>query len=75
MRELGALVNAWDPAGLVSAGAPADEYECPLFSRLSQGVSPHVLAEWLRVHVTERFGSDPIDSEQFVQRVIDWYAR
>ena len=76
MRELTSLVNEWDPAALVSAGAPADEYECligPLFSRLSQGLPPGALAEWLRAHVTEHFGSCVVDTEQFAHRVIDWY--
>jgi len=76
MRELTSLVNEWDPAALVSAGAPADEYEClvgPLLSRLSQGLSPGALAEWLRAHVTGHFGSCDVDTEQFAHRVIDWY--
>ena len=75
MRELRSLVNEWDPAALVSAGAPADEYEClvgPLPSRLSEGLSPFELGEWLRVHVTDHFGSCE-NTEQFARRVTDWY--
>ena len=75
MREHGLLVNEWDPAALVSAGAPADEYEClvgPLLSRVSEGLSPFELGEWLRVHVTDHFGSCE-NTEQFARRVIDWY--
>ncbi len=75
MRELGLLVNEWDPAALVSAGAPADEYEClvgPLLSRLSQGLSPLELGEWLRADVTDHFGFCK-DTEPFARRVIDWY--
>ena len=68
-------MNEWDPAALVSAGAPADEYEClvgPLLSRLSQGLSPLELGEWLRADVTDHFGFSK-DTEQFARRVIDWY--
>jgi len=75
MRELLSLVNDWDPAALVTAGAPADEYEClvgPLLSRLSQHPSCLELSEWLRGLVTEHFGLCK-DPEPFARRVTDWY--
>ena len=74
MTELASLVNEWDPAHLVSAGAPADEYEClvgPLLSQLSHGPSIGELREWLRGHVTKHFGSCK-DAEQFAGLVIAW---
>jgi len=76
MRELTSLVIEWDPAALVSTGAPTDEYEClvgPLPSRLSEGRSPRELGEWLRVHVRDHFGSANPDTEEFARRVTDWY--
>jgi hypothetical protein len=76
MRELGSLLNEWDPASLISAGAPADEYDClvgPLLSRLSRRPSPVELGEWLRGLVTEHFGSCP-GTADFARRATAWYG-
>jgi hypothetical protein len=77
MSELASLLNQWDPAELISAGAPADEYEClvgPLLARLSEGRSPAELGEWLSAHVTDHFDLCK-DTEPFARRVTDWYRR
>ncbi|HJQ97668.1 MAG TPA: hypothetical protein VJ826_05090 [Candidatus Polarisedimenticolaceae bacterium] len=75
MRELGRLLAEWDPAGLISAGAPADEYEClvgPLLTRLSKAPSLLELTAWLRDRVTDHFGSCK-NPEPFARRVTEWY--
>ena len=76
MRELQALFNEWDPAGLLNLGAPSDEYEClvgPTLSRLSQGLSAGALASWLTAHIADHFGVPPGDAGPFAERAAEWY--
>lgn len=56
-----ALLNGWDPIGVVRAGGPEDEYDCliaPILDRLVRGTSPGDLAAFLRHELDEHFGLD-----------------
>jgi hypothetical protein len=72
------LVNEWDPAGILSAGAPDDEYDCvtdPLLSLLSRSVSRSEIEHWLGQKVTDHFGLEISNDEisAFVEKLIPWY--
>ena len=76
LRALVTLLNEWDPAGLIAAGAPADEYEClagPLLSRLARDASPGEIGTWLQMQLTEHFGCGSPSVERFARRVTRWY--
>jgi hypothetical protein len=71
-KELQALVDAWDPVGLLATGAPSEEYEClvwPLMQRLDGGAGAEELAHWLREDIVRHFGVPaPPDLEIFSRR-------
>jgi hypothetical protein len=76
-RELRALLNEWDPIGIIGPSGPDDEYDCllwPLMRLLERGVSQENIAEYLGRELNEHFGlSIPADTPQFAGRVKAWY--
>ena len=74
--ELLTLLNGWDPAGLLQAGAPRDEYECvvdKLFSELSRGAGRDDVTHFLEREIGEHFGVAPKDAGHFATKVMTWY--
>lgn len=74
LRELRDLVNAWDPIGLIAAGAPEDEYEClvgPVLRLLEQGVSQEVIGSYVAGECRDHFGAPIAESSarEFAARV------
>lgn len=66
MAELRALVNGWDPIGVLGDddedGWPDDEYDClvgPLLSRLTRGAGVHEIREYLARQLVDHFGLGP----------------
>jgi hypothetical protein len=73
--ELRRLINAWDPIGLLTLGAPSDEYEClvdGILSRLQRNGSAAELAAFLDRHLADHFGVEfiPGVSAEFVARLM-----
>ena len=76
-RELRALVNRYDPFGLMAAGAPEDEYADfvgPLLRRLAEGRSAPSIAHWLQTEVGAHYGSVPAQAEPLAAAAVAWYA-
>lgn len=78
--QLQALVNEWDPIGVMDdPDWPRDEYDClvgSLMRHLESGSSPSDIADFLRRDIEEHFGLDPkhIKFSQFSKRMSSWYA-
>jgi hypothetical protein len=75
--ELRALVNTWDPIGLIEAGAPEDEYECvvaPLLRMLEERTSEAMMSSFLSREFDEHFGVAVKDPSDFVRRAAAWYS-
>jgi len=75
--ELRALVNKWDPIGLIEAGAPEDEYECivgPLMRMLEDRSSQAAMSSFLSKEFDEHFGVPIDDPSDFVRSAAAWYA-
>ncbi|MCE3201002.1 hypothetical protein [Paenibacillus sonchi] len=54
-----ALVNAWDPVGLIGGGAPRDEYDCitvQLLELLDQGKNAAEIYQFILQELYEHFG-------------------
>ncbi|MNC27505.1 hypothetical protein D3C76_164020 [compost metagenome] len=54
-----ALVNAWDPIGLIGGGAPPDEYDCitvQLLELLDQGKNEAEIYEFIILELYDHFG-------------------
>ncbi len=61
VTALRALLNAWDPIGVVARG-PQDEYDCliaPILDRLAAGDGADEIAAFLRLELDEHFGLNP----------------
>jgi hypothetical protein len=74
--ELLTLLNGWDPAGLLAAGAPRDEYDCvvdKVLSALSHGGSREEIVELLDSEILEHFGVQPNETGLFATKVATWY--
>ena len=59
---LRALLNSWDPIGIMQHGAPRDEYDCliaPVLDLLEAGADAEGIARFLRAELGEHFGLDP----------------
>ncbi len=57
-----AILNDWDPIGVIEHGAPQDEYDCliaPILDRLADGADPSTIAALLTVELRDHFGMDP----------------
>jgi hypothetical protein len=75
--ELLTLVNGWDPAGLIGAGAPRNEYDSlvdRLLGILSGKAGREEVAEFLGRELREHFEASPADTSQFATKAVTWYA-
>ena len=75
-EQLLTLVNNWDPAGKLAAGAPRNEYDAiteKIYGLLSGGASREEVARLLESEIREDFGASPKDVEQFVNRAFAWF--
>lgn len=75
-RELRGLINQWDPIGLISAGAPEDEYECvtgPVLRMLETSESAEAIAAYLETEFAEHFGMPAVGASGFAQQAAQWY--
>jgi hypothetical protein len=75
--ELLTLVNGWDPAGLIGAGAPRDEYDSlvdRLLGVLSRKAGKDEVTEFLERELGEHFDARPPDAAQFATKAVTWYA-
>ena len=76
-RGLQDLIDAWDPAGLLGAGAPPDEYHClvtPILSHLERGDDSAKLTAWLHSHIADHFGVPSTDARDFAEKAVAWHA-
>lgn len=74
--ELLTLLNGWDPADLLEAGAPRDQYESvvdELLAELARAAGKEDIAAFLERAIRESFGVTPKDSLQFATRAVTWY--
>lgn len=74
--QLLTLVNGWDPAGSLAAGAPRDEYDFlidKLLSLLSQDATAEEVAQFLESEISGHFGSTPDDAAQFATKAVNWH--
>lgn len=70
------LVNAWDPVGLIEAGAPRDEYDDIVnftLRSLEAGTEPDALARGLAEYIYARYDCGPSDPKPFAARAVQWY--
>lgn len=73
--ELLTLVNGWDPAGRLEAGAPRDVYDFlidDLLEVLSRHATHEEVTDFLDRRIRERFGSPPDDAPRFVKKAVTW---
>ena len=79
-NELRGRMNAWDPLGLIDAGAPPDEYECvvgPLMRMLESAEDSDVMAQYLNSEFRDHFEL-PVamtDIINFVEQTRLWYRQ
>lgn len=58
-EELEKIVNKWDPVGLISGGAPEDEYDClstQILFLLHKGKDTVEIQEFILEELDEHFG-------------------
>lgn len=70
------MVGAWDPVGLIAAGAPPDECDCivgGVLRVLERGESAEQLGHLLISHVAAHFGVPPRDPSPFAAEAVAWY--
>ena len=75
-EQLLTLVNGWDPAGLLEAGAPRDEYDWildPLLGLLSRGATTEEIAQFLENETLTHFGVRAKGAAQFATKAVSWY--
>jgi hypothetical protein len=77
VRDLRALIWAWDPADLVDLSPPEDEYDwlvTPVSGWLRARLPPEEMADRLRRQLPKLFGvKAPGDTLDFATAVIAWY--
>jgi hypothetical protein len=74
--QLLTLLNGWDPAGLLNAGAPRNEYDFivdELLGLLSRNTSQADVTAFLEREVIEHFGTPAPDAARFAAKVIAWF--
>ena len=75
-EQLVTLVNGWDPAGLIAAGAPRNEYDS-VVDELLEVLSTHGTADevthFLENEISRRFGVAPPDIAQFAKKAVNWF--
>ena len=74
--QLLTLLNGWDPAGVLQAGAPRDEYDFlvdSLLDLLSRNPGKEEVAFFLAREISEHFGTAAPDPSQFAAKAVTWY--
>ena len=74
--QLLTLLNGWDPAGLLKAGAPRDEYDWivdKLSDLLERNAGKEEVAAFLAREVSEHFGTVAPDASQFAAKAVAWF--
>jgi len=74
--QLLTLLNGWDPAGLLHAGAARDEYDCivdELLGLLSRNASQAEIVEFLERDVSRHFGTAAPDASRFAAKAEAWF--
>lgn len=69
--DLRDLLNDWDPIGVMSLGAPADEYDCMiphLLVLIERRADADQFAAYLTREMTEHFGLGPVPDIMLVAR-------
>ena len=75
-EQLLTLLNGWDPAGLLNAGAPRDEYDCvvdQLLSLLSRQTGEEEVAQFIESEIRDHFGRTPQGAAQFATKAVAWF--
>lgn len=70
------LLNGWDPAGLLAAGAPRNEYDFiieGLLDLLSRHVPESEVASFLEAEISQHFGVRPQGAAQFAKKAVTWF--
>jgi hypothetical protein len=68
--ELTTIINKWDPIGLISSGAPEDEYSCAtneILSILYKGGRSGEIKNYIFNDMNEHFGFDN-EIKEYVER-------
>jgi hypothetical protein len=74
--QLLTLINGWDPAGALAAGAPRDEYDGvvdELLSLLERRATAEEVARFLESEISDHFGARPEGAAQFATKVVSWF--
>jgi hypothetical protein len=74
--QLLTLLNGWDPAGLLQAGAARDQYGAivdQLLDLLSRTTSESEVTRFLEQQVTEHYGAAPTDTSRFAAKAVAWF--
>ena len=78
--QLNDLLCEWDPIGVMSVGAPRDEYGCligPLLTLLQSGGTATDIQSYLRKEIVDHFGLSPehYDFLAVAKRLRAWFDR
>jgi hypothetical protein len=74
--QLLTLLNGWDPAGLLHAGAPRHEYDWivdKLLGLLSRNASKEEVGAFLEREIRDHFGTAAPDGSQFAAKAVAWF--
>jgi hypothetical protein len=74
--QLLTLLNGWDPAGLLDAGARRDEYAGlaeDLLAMLTGGATADEISAWLNRKVHDDFRVAPQGSDAFARKAATWF--
>ncbi len=74
--QLLTLLNGWDPAGLLAAGAARDKYDWlvdKLLAFLSQNPNKEDVAAFLEREMSEHFGTRVSDASHFAAKAVAWF--
>lgn len=75
--ELRTLLNEWDPAGRLAAGAPRDTYDVlldELIGLLGRNRSAAEVTTFLQKSISERFATKARDADRFAAKAIAWHS-
>jgi len=75
-EQLLTLVNGWDPAGRLAAGALRTVYDSvvdKLLALLSRNATRDEVAAFLEREIAEGFGAKPPDAHAFAKKAVAWF--
>ena len=70
------LLNGWDPARLLAAGAPRTESDFvidTLLDLLERQVPEDEVASFLETEISDHFGVPPEGAAQFAKKAVTWF--